>query len=146
MPAARMGVEEGRARREEEDMGSKRWVVVLCVSAAICGQATGCRKGGRGNQAPESNSMYTLTISTTNPTKGVMMVVTPNDINGTGNGVSLFERTYEAGTTVTITAPATVGQNKFDSWDGCTLAITETCTVNMSADTIVNAVYEVPPS
>ena len=63
-----------------------------------------------------------------------------------GNGVSPFDRTYEAGTTVTITAPATSGQNKFDSWDGCTLAITETCTVNMSADTIINAVYELPPS
>jgi len=90
--------------------------------------------------------MYTLTINTTNPTRGVMVVVTPNDINGTGNGVSPFDRTYEAGTTVTITAPATSGQNKFDSWDGCTLAITETCTVNMSADTIINAVYELPPS
>jgi hypothetical protein len=90
--------------------------------------------------------MYTLTINTTNPTKGVMMVVTPNDFNGTGNGVSPFERSYEAGTTVTITAPATDGPNKFDSWDGCTLAITETCTVNMSADTVVDAVYEVPPS
>jgi hypothetical protein len=114
--------------------------------ATVSGLATGCRKGTRTGQAPEQTSMYTLTVNTTNPTKGVLIVVTPNDINATGNGISPIERTYEAGTTVTITAPATAGQSKFDSWDGCTLAITETCTVNMSADTVVNAVYEVPPS
>jgi hypothetical protein len=107
---------------------------------------SGCRKVNKNGQAPEQTPLYTLTINTTNPTKGVLIVVTPNDINATGNGLSPFERAYEAGTTVTITAPATVGDSKFDSWDGCTLAITETCTVNMSSDTIVNAVYEVPPS
>jgi hypothetical protein len=90
--------------------------------------------------------MYTLTINTTNPPGGVALVVTPNDINGNGNGVSAIERTYEAGTTVTITAPATSGRNKFDAWDGCTLVITETCTVNMSADTVVTAAFEGPPS
>jgi len=127
-------------------MGSKRSVAVLCMGLAVFGLGTGCRKGNKNGQVAESTPMYTLTINTTNPTKGVMIVVTPNDFNGTGNGLSPFERTYEAGTTVTITAPATDGQNKFDSWDGCTLAITETCTVNMSADTVVNAVYELPPS
>ena len=126
-------------------MGSKGWVAVLCMGAAVCG-LTSCQKGRKVGQQAEQTSLFTLTINTTNPTKGVMINVTPNDINATGNGVSPIERTYEAGTTVTITAPATTGQNKFDSWDGCTLAITETCTVNMSADTIVNAVYEVPPS
>jgi hypothetical protein len=127
-------------------MGSKKWVVVLCLVAVVCGPATSCRRGNKTGQAPEPTSLYTLTINTTNPSRGVMVVVTPNDINATGNGVSPFERTYEAGTTVTITAPATSGTNKFDSWDGCTLAITETCTVNISADTVVNEVYEVPPS
>src|ERR1035438_2171336 len=115
-------------------MGSKSWVAVLCTGAALCGLATGCRKVNRSGQAQEQTPIYTLTINTTNPTKGILIVVTPNDINATGNGLSPFERTYEAGTTVTITAPATAGLSKFDSWDGCTLAITETCTVNMSAD------------
>jgi hypothetical protein len=127
-------------------MGSKRWVWVLCIGVAVCGLATGCRKGTKPVQGPEHTFMYTLTINTTNPSSGVMIVVTPNDFNATGNGVSPFERAYEAGTTVTITAPATSAGNKFDSWDGCTLAITETCTVNMSADTVVYAVYEAPPS
>lgn len=127
-------------------MGSNRCVAVLCMVATVCGVGTGCRKASKAGQAPEQTSMYTLTINTTNPTKGVAIVVTPNDINGTGNGISPIERTYETGTTVTITAPSTVGQSKFDSWDGCTLAITETCTVNMSGDTVINAVYEVPPS
>ena len=90
--------------------------------------------------------MFTLTINTTNPGTGVPISVSPNDINGNGNCLTPIERTYDAGTTVTITAPATSGTNKFCSWDGCTLAITETCTVNMSADTTVNAVYEVPSS
>lgn len=127
-------------------MGSKRWVAVLCMGATACGLATGCRRGSRTAPPPEQTLMYTLIINTTNPTKGIVIVVTPNDINGTGNGISPIERTYETGTTVTITAPTTSGESKFDSWDGCTLAITETCTVNMSADTVVNAVYEVPPS
>jgi hypothetical protein len=127
-------------------MGSKRLVATLLSIAVFCGLATSCQKGRKGGQAAEQTSLYTLTINTTNPTSGVMINVTPNDINGTGNGVSPIERTYEAGTTVTVTAPAANGSNKFDSWDGCTLAITETCTVNMSADTIVNAVYEVPSS
>jgi hypothetical protein len=127
-------------------MGSKSWVAVLCIVATACGLATGCRKVDRVAQAPDHTSMYTLIINTTNPTKGILITVSPNDINATGNGMSPIERTYEAGTTVTITAPTTSGNSKFDSWDGCTLAITETCTVNVSADTVVNAVYEVPPS
>ena len=127
-------------------MALKRWAGVLCMVAVVCGLTTSCQRGHKGAQAPEQTSLFTLTVNTTNPTRGVMMNVTPNDFNGTGNGVSPVERTYEAGTTVTITAPANTGANKFDSWDGCTLKITETCTVNMSADTIVNAVYEVPPS
>jgi hypothetical protein len=127
-------------------MGFNRSAVLLCTVAVACGLTTSCHKGQKGAQAPEQTSMFTLTINTTNPTKGVLINIAPNDINGTGSGLSPVERTYEAGTTVTITAPAASGQNKFDSWDGCTLAITETCTVNMSADTIVNAVYEVPPS
>jgi hypothetical protein len=135
-----------RARRKEEAMGSKRRVAVLVTIAMVCVLMTGCRKGSKAAQATEQTSMYTLIINTTNPTKGVMIVVTPNDVNSTGNGISPLERTYEAGTTVTITAPTTAGESKFDSWDGCTLAITETCTVNMSADTVVNAVYNVPPS
>lgn len=119
---------------------------MLCLPAALGALAGGCKKASRGGQAAERTYMYTLTINTTNPGKGVTMEVTPNDVNGTGNGISPFDRTYESGTTVTITAPAVSGQNKFDSWDGCTLAITETCTVNMSGDTIVNAVYEAPAS
>jgi len=116
------------------------------MAAVVCGLATGCHNEHKSVQAPEQASMFTLTINTTNPGTGVPISVSPNDINGNGNGLTPIERTYDAGTTVTITAPATSGTNKFGSWDGCTLAITETCTVNMSADTTVNAVYEVPSS
>ena len=58
----------------------------------------------------------------------------PTDVNGAGNGTTSFTRSYVAGTTVTLTAPATAtGGNTFSSWTGCTSASTVTCTVTLKS-------------
>ncbi len=59
-------------------------------------------------------------------------------------GTTAFTRTYNSGTIVTLTAPATSGSNTFSSWSGCTSASTVTCTVTLNANTTVTANYTVP--
>jgi hypothetical protein len=87
---------------------------------------------------------YTLTVNSTNPASGVAITVSPADNNSASSGSTSFTRTYNSGTTVTLTAPATSGSNTFSSWTGCTSASTETCNVTLSANTTVTANYAVP--
>jgi len=84
---------------------------------------------------------YTLTVNSTDPASGVAIDVSPADINSATNGNTSFTRTYNSGTSVTLTAPATSGSNTFSSWTGCTTASSVTCNVTMSADTTVTANY-----
>ncbi len=58
----------------------------------------------------------TLTIQSANPTSGVSITVTPDDINGNGNGSTSFVRYYRDGESVTLTAPASNGFNPFERW------------------------------
>lgn len=59
---------------------------------------------------------YTLTVLSTHG-KGVNIAVTPNDLNGSGDGATTFTRTYYEGTSVTLAAPAMVdGKHTFDHW------------------------------
>jgi len=86
-------------------------------------------------------STYTLTVNSTSPASGVSIGVTPADINSATNGITSFTRTYNSGTAVTLTAPATSGGNTFSSWTGCTSASSVTCNVTMSAAATVTANY-----
>ena len=86
---------------------------------------------------------YTLTVNSTNPASGVTITVSPADNNNATNGSTSFPRTYNSGTSVTLTAPATSGSNTFTSWTGCTSTSGETCTVTMSANTTVTANYTI---
>ncbi|MBU0641016.1 MAG: hypothetical protein KKB50_19305 [Planctomycetes bacterium] len=52
----------------------------------------------------ENTVEYTLTIGST-PVNGVSIQVSPSDNYGQGNGVTQFERSYDAGANVTLTAP-----------------------------------------
>ena len=52
---------------------------------------------------------HTLSVTSTNPSNGVSISVTPNDNNGAGNGTTPFNRVYNEGTLATLTAPATAG-------------------------------------
>ncbi len=58
----------------------------------------------------------TLEVQSLNPTSGVSITVTPNDINGNGNGSTAFTRYYRDGEFVTLTAPAAIGQDPFRYW------------------------------
>jgi hypothetical protein len=80
-------------------------------------------------------------VNSTNPSSGVAITVSPADNNSAASGTTSFTRTYDAGTSVTLTAPAASGSNTFTSWTGCTSSSTVTCTVAMSANTIVTANY-----
>ena len=96
--------------------------------------------------APPPPTTYVLTVNSTNPASGVAIVVAPADNNSATNGTTSFARTYNAGTSVTLTAPMLSGINTFTSWSGCTTAITITCTVSLAANTTVTANYAVPVS
>ncbi len=96
------------------------------------------------NQQSSPSTTYTLTVNTVDPTTGVGMTVAPADNSGAANGNASFTRTYNSGTAVTITAPASAGAHTFSAWSGCTSAKTETCSVTLNANTAVTATYTSP--
>ncbi len=57
-----------------------------------------------------------LTVASTGPASGVNITISPNDVSGLSNGTTQFTRTYNPGTTVTLTAPSTVNGNNFQKW------------------------------
>ena len=116
----------------------------LWAAVTLAATLTACGGGGSSSNTTPPPTTYTLTVNTSNPTSGVVITVTPADVNGSANGSSSFTRTYDAGTAVTITAPTTSGTHTFASWSGCTSATTETCKVTMSANTTVGATFTSP--
>jgi hypothetical protein len=115
------------------------WVVAAGLGLGLF--FTGC---GGGVSTPPPVTTYTLTVNSTNPVSGVTITVSPADSNGAGNGTTSFSRVYDAGTTVTLSAPVTSSGNNFVSWSGCTTASTVTCTVAMNANATVTAGYATP--
>jgi hypothetical protein len=115
-----------------------------------CTSASGasCTVTMTGNVTATANysapAVYTLTVNSSNPASGVAIGASPADNNGATSGTTSFTRTYTAGTSVTLTAPAASGSNSFSSWSGCTTSSTTTCTVTVSANTTVTANYAVP--
>jgi lysyl endopeptidase len=77
-----------------------------------------------------------LTIASSNPSGGVNITVSPNDNGGFGNGTTQLTRTYNQGTLVTLTAPATAGGNNFDKWDrdGSNWSFSRSTSVTMDAN------------
>jgi len=98
-----------------------------------------------------SNHTYTavystppvLTITSSNPGSGVNITVTPNDINGSGNGATPFTRTYNQFVGVNLTAPATVGTSTFWKWqvDGVDYVQSQLATITMNANHTATAIY-----
>ena len=88
----------------------------------------------------------TLTVASVNPASGVSITVSPNDNGGLGNGTTQFTRTYNNGTGVNLTAPATAGGNNFQKWqrNGVDYATTQATTVTVDADHTMTAVYVTP--
>jgi len=84
-----------------------------------------------------------LTVTSTNPTTGVNITVSPNDVSGSGNGTTQFTRTYNPGTTVTLTATPAAGSS-LTSFAGCTPGANNTCTVVMTSVKTVTATFQTP--
>jgi hypothetical protein len=104
-----------------------------------------CGSGGSGSTTPPPPTAYVLTVNSAAPSSGVAITVTPADNNAATNGTTSFTRTYNSGSAVTLTAPATSGGHNFSAWSGCTSTTTVTCTVTVNAATTVTATYTAPP-
>jgi len=108
-----------------------------------------CGSGGGTTSAPSAPVLpttYVLTVNSATPANGAAISVAPADNNGAANGSTSFTRTYNTGTTVTLTASASAGSNIFSAWTGCTSTSTVTCTVKLTANTTVSAAYATPPA
>jgi parallel beta-helix repeat protein len=92
-----------------------------------------------GQVSPPTTNL--LTIASANPSSGVSISVSPNDNSAQGDGTTQFTRTYNNGTSVTLTAPSTAGGNTFSSWSGCDSASENICTVVMSSAKNVTATF-----
>jgi hypothetical protein len=110
----------------------------LSLSIAACGPA------GTTTMATPPPTTYVLTVNSASPASGVAISVGQADNNNLTNGTTSFTRTYNAGTAVILTAPATAGSNTFSSWTGCTSTTTVTCNVTLAANTTVTANYVAP--
>jgi hypothetical protein len=116
-------------------------VVGLLVVSGGAILAAGCSSTAGGGTTPPPPITYSLTVASANPATGVAITASPADASGTASGTTGFSLTYAAGSTVTLTAPATAGGDKFSSWSGCTTTSTVTCSVTMSGNTTVTASY-----
>src|SRR5665213_561750 len=87
---------------------------------------------------------YTVTVNSSNPVTGVPIVAAPADNNGKSGGTTTFSLSFYAGSSVTLTAPATSGINNFASWSGCTSSSGVSCTLAVNANTTVTANYAPP--
>jgi hypothetical protein len=88
----------------------------------------------------------TISIQSSNPNSGVYITVSPNDNNGAGSGYTPFTRTYNQGTTVTLTAPDTAGGNQFQEWqrNGVRVSTRTTYQFQVNANDTLTAVYRTP--
>lgn len=112
----------------------------LMIAAGAGLVASGCSSGAGSTMTPPVTT-YVLTVDSANPVSGVAITASPADSSGTNSGTTSFTLTYKAGTTVTLTAPASAGTGAFSSWTGCTTQSTTTCTVSLTGNTTVTAGY-----
>lgn len=89
----------------------------------------------------------TLTVQSS-PVTGVAVACSPADRSNLGGGSTQFTRSYDSGTTVTLTAPATSGGASFVKWlkNGADLSTNTSASVTMDASQTLTAVYSAPPT
>src|SRR5580692_3431207 len=113
------------------------FATLLGLFLSACSGVSG---NANGTQSPTTT--YSLTVSSVSPATGVSISVTPADSSGATNGTTSFTRTYKAGTSITLTAPAATNGNSFQSWTGCTTTASgKVCNVTLNANTTVSATY-----
>lgn len=96
---------------------------------------------------PPPPTPYVESITSVNPASGVPITVSPPDLNNASSGSTAFTRSYANGTSLTLTAPATVGANTFTKWqqDGADLSVNPSITVTVGANHTFTAIYGSPP-
>ena len=113
------------------------FATLLGLFLSACSGVSG---NANGTQSPTTT--YSLTVSSVSPATGVSISVTPADSSGATNGTTSFTRTYKAGTSITLTAPAAMNGNSFQSWTGCTTTASgNVCNVTLNANTTLSATY-----
>ncbi|MGD7653909.1 MAG: DUF642 domain-containing protein [Verrucomicrobiales bacterium] len=82
-------------------------------------------------------------LVTSEPAPGVAIMASPTDPTGNADGTTVFERLYNPGTTVTLTAPDTHGTASFFNWlkDGAHLSIDPKVELTMDEQRLMTAVY-----
>ena len=97
-------------------------------------------------EAPDQQ--FELAVTSEAPDSGVDIDVSPADANGEGSGATPFDRVYDSGTDVTLTAPETTTDDRvFVRWvlddEGQERNVRE-LTVPIDANRSARAVYEAP--
>lgn len=90
---------------------------------------------------------YVLNLTSSTPSSGALITVTPTDNNGQGSGSTAFTRTYNSGSVVGLTAAASAGGNNFQKWqkDGSDVTTNQVTSVTMDAAHTMTAVYVATP-
>jgi len=93
---------------------------------------------------PRALAVLTLTSS---PGTGLAVTGVTPDINGNGDGSTVFTRTYLFGDTISATAPASSGINTFQRWlrNGAVFSTNRTISLTMDNNYTVTAVYSYVP-
>jgi hypothetical protein len=126
-------------------MRARGWNAAILISSGLGLVMTACGGGGSGTTTPPPPpTTYVLTVDSASPASGVVITVTSGNTALSSQGTTSFTLSFNSGTAVTLTAPATAGGNNFSKWTGCTSTSTVTCNVTMSANTTVTATYVVP--
>jgi hypothetical protein len=88
-----------------------------------------------------SSATPTLTVASSNPSSGVTIGASPSDNNGKAIGSTQFTYTYNSNAIVSLAAPSAAGGNDFNRWSGCYSSSGTACTVVLTGDKTVTAVY-----
>ena len=90
--------------------------------------------------AVDLGSGWTLTVNSSGASNAEI-TASPTDYAGT---TSYSHTDIASGTSITLTAPATVGDTEFDSWSDCDSSSDFDCTVVVDDDLTVTATYSLP--
>lgn len=95
---------------------------------------------------PSTGTTKVLTVTSSNPTSGVRIILGPNDINGAADANTSFTRQYASNTEVTLIAPTTWGGAGFLKWqkDGQDWGTNTITSVLMDANHTLTLVYAAP--
>ena len=123
------------------------WSGCTSASTVTCVVAMNSNATVTANYQPAASATptYEVVVTSTNPSGGVAINTSPVDNNKVSTGVTNLALNYNAGTTVTLTAPPSVNGNPFVSWSGCNSSSAITCTVQVTANTTLTANYVLPP-